>query len=99
MICCYPAIARHRGTHLASLTLHPRDEHNTLFFPLPPDHRAVMHLIDAAIVPGYPTLAAALASNPQLSTLAAAVAADGTLAAIASGAVPFTGTFLAPNNE
>ncbi len=58
-----------------------------------------MHLIDAALVPGYPTLAATLASNPQLSTLAAAVAADATLAAIASGAAPFNGTFLAPNNK
>ncbi len=63
------------------------------------NRRSVVHVIDAALVPWYPSIAAAVAANPLFASLAAAIASEGTLSNVVSGAVPFNGTILAPNNK
>ncbi len=61
-------------------------------------HRSVVHLVDAALVPWYPTVAAAVANNTNLSNFVAAVNAEGSYVSVIDGSTPFVGTIFAPTN-
>lgn len=61
-------------------------------------HRSLVHLVDAALVPWYPTIAAAVANNTNLSNFVAAVNAEGSYVSVVDGSTPFIGTIFAPTN-
>lgn len=58
----------------------------------------MVHVVDWAFMPFYPSVLSLVANNDGFSLLAAAVRAEPTYAAVLSGATNFSGMMFAPSD-